>query len=78
MSFKGTVVEAGAERSSGDLVLVDHHVKAFVEAAPGVGLDRAQASNLFAVEVVPLVIEVDALFDQTPGPAAGRRIDATR
>jgi hypothetical protein len=78
IQLKGAVVSAGDVRSPGDVALADHHVKAFVAAAPVIGIDPAKADHGFAVEVVPLVIEVDELFDQTPGPGAGRRIEARR
>ena len=78
VAFKGSVVDAASERSPGDVALVDHHVTTFLAAAPDVGLVPAMAERLFATEVVPLVVEVDTLFDQTPGPGAGRGLGVRR
>lgn len=75
IQMKGTVLIASPARTPGDLALVHHHVSSFVEASPDVGIDPAIADRFFAIEVVPLVLEVDTLFDQTPGPGAGRRIE---
>jgi hypothetical protein len=75
IQLKGSVLIASPARTPGDLALVDHHVRSFVEASPIVGIDPAVADRFFAIEVVPLVLEIDTLFDQTPGPGAGRRIE---
>ncbi len=75
--LRGTVLLASPSRTPGDLALVDQHVRAFVGAAEQVGMDPAKADRLFAVEVVPLVIEVDALVDKTPGPNAGKVVEVT-
>ena len=78
IQLKGSVLLASPARTPGDLALVHHHVSTFVETSPAVGIDPALADRFFAVEVVPLVVEVDALFDQTPGPGAGRRMEVGR
>ena len=78
IQFKGAVLVVEHHRTPGDLALHDHHVASFVEAAPQVGIDPAKAAQFFATEVVPLVVEVEELYDQTPGPGAGRRIEVTR
>ncbi len=76
VQWKGRVISAGEGRTPGDLALLHRHIDAFCEASPRVGIARELVVRLFPLEVVPLVIEVDALYDQTPGPGAGRRIDA--
>jgi hypothetical protein len=75
IQMKGSVLIASPARTPGDLALVHHHVTTFIETSPAVGIDPALSRDFFAVEVVPLVVEVDALFDQSPGPGAGRRME---
>ncbi len=74
VQWKGRVVSAGEERTPGDLALLHRHVEAFCEASARVGIPSTLAARLFPLDVVPLVVEVDELYDQTPGPGAGRRI----
>jgi hypothetical protein len=74
LQWKGTVV-AWDEPTPGDLTLLDGHVERFLAAAPTVGLDATSARRCFPTQVVALEVALDALFDQTPGPAAGRRIE---
>jgi hypothetical protein len=76
LQWKGTVV-AWHEPTPGDLTLLDDHVERFLAAATTVGLDAASARRCFPSQVVALEVAFDALFDQTPGPAAGRRIEQT-
>jgi hypothetical protein len=76
MQWKGRVVAAGEERTPGDLALLHGHVEAFRARSQEVGITPSLVPRLFPVEVVPLTIEVDALYDQTPGPGAGRRLVA--
>lgn len=78
MQLKGQVVAAGEERTPGDLALLHRQLGAFRDASSRVGLSRDDVWRIFPVDVVPLVIEVDALFDQTPGPGAGRRVESQR
>lgn len=76
LQWKGTVV-AWHEPTPGDLTLLDGHVERFLAAAPTVGLDATKARRCFPSDVVALEVAVNALFDQTPGPDAGRRIEQT-
>lgn len=78
IQFKGAVLVVEAQRTAGDLALQDHHIASFVDAAPEVGIDPAKVPQFFVTDVVPLVVEVEELYDQTPGPGAGRRIGAGR
>ncbi|CAN5715359.1 hypothetical protein BH10ACT1_BH10ACT1_05600 [soil metagenome] len=73
LQWKGTVVEWG-QPTPGDRTLLHDHVERFLAAAPDLGLDVEGARRSFPTEVVALEVTFDALFDQTPGPAAGRRI----
>ena len=72
--WKGRVVVAGEERTPGDLALLHRHIDAFRAVSPEVGIPGELVPGLFPLDVVPLVVEADALYDQTPGPGAGRRI----
>ena len=74
VQWKGRVVEAGMGRTPGDLALFHRHLDSFCEASQQVGIPRELVPGLFPVDVVPLVVEADALYDQTPGPGAGRQI----
>ena len=76
VQLKGTVQIASPARTPGDVAVVHHHVSTFTGASDSVGMDSRLAPNLFALDVVPLVVEVDELYDQTPGPGAGRRVGA--
>ena len=74
VQWKGRVISSGEQRTPGDLALLHRHVDSFSEASPRVGIRSEFVARLFPLDVVPLVIEVDELYDQTPGPGAGRRI----
>jgi len=76
VQWKGRVVSATEERTPGDLALVHGHVEAFGKAGPRVGIAAEMIAGLFPREVVPLLVEVDAVYDQTPGPHAGQSISA--
>jgi hypothetical protein len=78
IQLKGRVVTGPHERTAGDMALLHHHKETFCEASPKVGLTPAGSARLFTTDVVVIVLEVDALYDQTPGPGAGRRIVAGR
>lgn len=74
VQWKGRVVAAGSERTPGDLSLMHRHIQAMAGASHVVGTPPELVGRLFPSEVVPLVIEVEAAYDQTPGPGAGRRL----
>ena len=74
VQWKGRVVSAGEERTPGDVALLHRHVEAFGRGSIEVGIPSDLVWAMFSVEVVPLVVEVDAVYDQTPGPGAGRRM----
>ncbi|MDP9075547.1 MAG: pyridoxamine 5'-phosphate oxidase family protein [Actinomycetota bacterium] len=76
VQWKGWVVSSGEERTPGDIALFHRHVDAFSQAGPDVGIPREMIPGLFPREVVPLIVEVDAVYNQTPGPGAGGRIGA--
>ncbi len=78
IQLKGTVVTGVHERTAGDMALVHHHIDTFCEASPQVGLTPDSAVRFFSLDVAAIVLDVDDLYDQTPGPGAGRRIVASR
>jgi hypothetical protein len=78
IQLKGHVTIASEERTAGDIALLHRHVEAFCRASAQVGIDPLLAPNVFPDDVVALVLEVDSMFDQTPGPGAGHRIEVTR
>ena len=78
LQWKGRVVAAGGERTPGDLAVLHRHVDTFVGASHRVGIAPELADRFFPLEVVPIVVAVDELYDQTPGPGAGRRIEVGR
>lgn len=74
LQWKGRVLSAGEGRTPGDLALLHRARETFYLAVPQVGFSAELAARLFPLDVVPLVVEVDSLYDQSPGPGAGRRI----
>jgi hypothetical protein len=74
IQWKGTVESGEETRSPGDAALIDHHVRAFRDASSVVGLDPDDVWRMFPRDAVPLVVAVEATFDQTPGARAGIRI----
>lgn len=74
LQWKGRVVAVGEERTPGDLAVVHRQVDLICEIAPSIGLQSELARRVFALDVLPVVVEVDAVFDQTPGKSAGRCI----
>jgi hypothetical protein len=74
IQWRGRAVELGERVTPGDLALADHARGAFADACPLVGLDPAMAWRIWPVDVRPVVVEVDEMFDQTPGPGAGRAL----
>jgi len=75
--WKGRVESAGDPRSPGDSALIDRHVSSFSAASALVGIDPDVAWRFFDTDGIPLVIVVDEMFDQTPGPNAGRRLNGS-
>ena len=71
IQWRGCCVEIGDRATPGDLALADASIGAFADACPLVGVDPAMAWRLWPVEVRPMVIEADEMFDQTPGSQAG-------
>lgn len=72
------LTETGSAVIVGTLVRVARHQRAFVEEVAAVGMAGPEAARLFSAELSPAMtrirIEVESLFDQTPGPGAGARL----
>ena len=75
IQWKGRVVETGVARSPGDRGAdrsPHHHVR-------GVECHRRHRScrgvALFPIDGIPLILELDECFDQTPGPMAGQPLE---
>ncbi len=74
IQWKGTVVQACERSTPGDIALQQRHLAAFTEGTRIQGMPWRQAMNAFPRDVVAFELEVDQMFDQTPGRGAGRRI----
>jgi hypothetical protein len=72
--FKGRVSDLPAETTRGDVAVFRQHVEAFNAGGRVVGLDPVACATFFPTEFRPLILEVDEVFDQTPGPGAGRKL----
>jgi hypothetical protein len=67
-----TVVE---EPDAADLERVERHVESFVAEAERIGAPTELSLRLFVREgLVAVSFSFDEVFDQTPGPTAGRRL----
>jgi hypothetical protein len=68
---------ASAPRDPSELeqVIANRYLAAFVEALYLVGLQRAVVRRLRVAPVRVIELEVGELFQQTPGPQAGQRLE---
>ena len=71
VQFKGRF-QGVAEPTEADRAWVQQQREAFLVATSLVGDAPSMIRNLWMDEVVRVTLEVDAAFDQTPGPLAGR------
>jgi hypothetical protein len=74
VQVKGVATRVG-EPEAADLERVERHVRLFVSEAERIGAPVELSRRMFVgtgLVVVELVI--DEVFDQTPGPTAGRRL----
>lgn len=78
LQFKGSDARATALQP-GDHDLVAAHRQAFVDEIVPLGYTRELALTVHSVpqdELCAVTFSVDAVFEQTPGPRAGARVDA--
>lgn len=72
--FKGTYL-ASRPADETDGVVVDRTEKRFHQLlGPLMGLSEEVCAARFGKPVLAMTFKVDAIFDQTPGPGAGRKI----
>jgi hypothetical protein len=73
VQVKGAVVDLCAPTAD-HLARVEEHVAAFVDEVERVGVPRALARRFVGPDLVAVCVAVRELYDQTPGPNAGRRL----
>jgi hypothetical protein len=74
VQVKGVVAAVG-EPEAADLERVERHVASFVAECARVGVPAEVAQRMFVgAGLVSIRFSFDEVFDQTPGPTAGRRL----
>lgn len=69
------VAGAVAEPETADLERVERHFRSFVAEAGRIGAPAELSQRMFVREgLVTVNFSIDEVFDQTPGPTAGRRL----
>lgn len=74
VQVKGVVTAVG-EPEAADLERVERHVQSFVAECERIGAPAEVSTRMFVRPgLVAVRFSVDEVFDQTPGPTAGRRL----
>jgi hypothetical protein len=74
VQVKGVATAVG-EPEAADLERVERHVQSFVAEAERIGAPAELSRRMFVgTGLVAIRFSVDEVFDQTPGPTAGRRL----
>jgi hypothetical protein len=74
VQLKGVATVVG-EPEAADLERVERHVRSFVAEAERVGAPAHLSQRMFVrTGLVAIRFPIDEVFDQTPGPMAGRRL----
>jgi len=74
VQVKGVASQVG-EPEAGDLERVERHVRLFVAEAERIGAPPELSRRMFVgTGLVAVGFSIDEVFDQTPGPTAGRRL----
>jgi hypothetical protein len=74
VQLKGVATVVG-EPEAADLDRVERHVRSFVEGCKRVGVPAEVSRRMYAAAgLVSIEFSVGEVFDQTPGPTAGRRL----
>ena len=69
------VAKRVCEPEAADLERVERHVRSFVAEAERVGAPAELSQRMFVrTGLVAVRFSIDEVFDQTPGPTAGRRL----
>lgn len=77
LQFKGSVRDI-RPLSAEEKVEIEEYRESFVQELAGIGYNRQMAGGVVAgaEDAVAVVFEPVAIFDQTPGPRAGTKIEA--
>jgi hypothetical protein len=74
VQVKGVATAVG-EPEAADLERVERHVRSFVAEAARIGAPAELSQRMFVrTGLVAIEFSIDEVFDQTPGPTAGRRL----
>jgi hypothetical protein len=74
VQLKG-VATVVCEPAAADLERVERHVRSFVAEAERIGAPPELSQRMFVgAGLVAVQFSIDEVFDQTPGPTAGRRL----
>lgn len=74
LQVKGTAVEL-REPDSAELEQAERHLVAFTAETLTIGYPPELARRLYSpADFVSVTLSIDEVFDQTPGPSAGRRL----
>jgi hypothetical protein len=74
VQLKGRVLET-REPGADELERAGRHLDAFCAEAEAIGFTRGLAPRLYdAPALLAVTASIEQVFDQTPGPAAGRRL----
>ncbi len=71
VQIKGRCVEVG-DPVAGDWSGIESHRDAFTQAVAALGFPAQLVRNLWSTQLVKVRFVVDDIYDQTPGPAAGK------
>jgi hypothetical protein len=74
VQVKGVAVHV-AEPEAADLERVERHVQTFVAEAERIGAPPELSRRMFVgLGLVAIVFSIEEVYDQSPGPTAGRRL----
>ena len=74
VQVKGVVSHVG-EPDAADLERVERHVRSFLAEAERIGAPPELSRRMFVEPgLVAVELSIDEVYDQTPGPTAGRRL----
>jgi hypothetical protein len=74
VQVKGVASQVG-DPETADLERVERHVRSFVEEALRIGAPEELSRRMFVGSgLLAVQFSIDEVFDQTPGPTAGRRL----
>jgi hypothetical protein len=74
VQIKGRVLELPGKAGLSDVALFKRYQDRFFSSIEQVGLGYDMACGFRPEAVLPVVIDVRTIFDQTPGPSAGRSL----